>query len=102
MTDDSIRPGWTFLTNHAHVLVCIADDPSVRGRDIATLVGITERSAQSIVADLVEAGYVTRTRQGRRNSYVVHPDAALRHPLEHDHTIGELLVTLGRLRPKRR
>lgn len=102
MNDGNVRPRWTFLTNHAHVLVCIADDPDVRGRDIAALVGITERAAQSIVADLVAAGYVTRTREGRRNSYQVHPDAALRHPLEHDHTIGELLVTLGRLRPKRR
>lgn len=92
---------WTFLTNHAHVLVCIAEEPDVRGRDIAARVGITERSAQSIVADLVEEGYVTRVREGRRNHYEVDPNAPLRHPLEEDHTIGELLVTLGRLRPRR-
>lgn len=58
---------WTFLTNHAHVLVCIAEEPDIRGRDIATRVGITERSAQAIIADLVAEGYVTRTRIGRRN-----------------------------------
>jgi DNA-binding transcriptional regulator PaaX len=74
----------------------------VRGRDIATRVGITERAAQAIVADLVAEGYVTRSREGRRNRYLVHPDAPLRHPLEHDHTVGELLVTLGCLRPPRR
>ena len=93
---------WTFLTNHAHVLVCIADEPDIRGRDIAARVGITERAAQMIVADLVAEGYVTRTREGRRNRYEVDPDAPLRHPLEHGHTIGELLVTLGHLRPRRR
>ena len=102
MADASIKPGWTFLTNHAHVLVCLAEEPDVRGRDIATRVGITERAAQAIVADLVADGYVTRTREGRRNRYRVHPDAPLRHPLEHDHSVGELLVTLGRLRPPRR
>lgn len=74
----------------------------MRGRDIAARVGITERAAQAIVADLVADGYVTRTREGRRNHYRIHPDAPLRHPLEHDHTVGELLVTLGRLRPPRR
>jgi hypothetical protein len=93
--------GWTFLTNHAHVLVCIAEDPDARGRDIAEKVGITERSAQSIIADLVADGYVSKTREGRRNRYAIHPDVPLRHPLEQDHTIGELLVTLGRLRTRR-
>jgi hypothetical protein len=93
------RPSWTFLTNHAHVLVCLAEESDIRGRDIAAKVGITERAAQAIVADLVADGYVTRTREGRRNRYEVNPDAPLRHPLEHDHTIGELLVTLGRLSP---
>lgn len=96
------RPGWTFLTNHAQVLTCIADQPDIRGRDIAARVGITERAAQAIVADLVEEGYVTRTRVGRRNHYEVNADAPLRHPLQRDHTVGELLVTLGRLKPRRR
>lgn len=98
MSDEQKR-SWTFLTNHAHVLVCIAEDPDIRGRDIAAKVGITERAAQSIIADLVADGYVTRTKEGRRNRYRIHPEGQLRHPLEHDHTIGELLVTLGRLRP---
>ena len=101
MADAQARAGWTFLTNHAHVLMCLAEEDDVRGRDIATRVGITERAAQSIVADLVADGYVTRTREGRRNRYEVHPDAPLRHPLDHDHTVGELLVTLGRLQPGR-
>jgi hypothetical protein len=102
MPDATTKPGWTFLTNHAHVLVCLAEEPDVRGRDIATRVGITERAAQAIVADLVADGYVTRSREGRRNRYLVHPEAPLRHPLESDHTVGELLITLGRLRPARR
>ena len=102
MADAGSKPGWTFLTNHAHVLVCLAEEPDVRGRDIATRVGITERAAQAIVADLVAAGYVTRVKEGRRNRYRVHPEAPLRHPLESDHTVGELLITLGRLRPTRR
>ena len=90
------RPGWTFFTNHGHVLVCLAGEPDLRTRDIAERVGITERSAHAIVNDLVEAGYVTRIKEGRRNRYEVHGDIPLRHPLERDHTVGELLVTLGR------
>lgn len=101
MADPQARTGWTFLTNHAHVLMCLAEEADVRGRDIATRVGITERAAQAIVADLVAEGYVTRTREGRRNHYEVHPDAPLRHPLDNNHTVGELLVTLGRLKRTR-
>jgi len=89
------RPSWTFLTNHAHVLNCIAADPDTRLRDVAVRVGITERSAQLIVADLVEAGYLTRTRVGRRNHYQIHPDIPLRHPIERDHEIGALLAALA-------
>lgn len=92
---------WTFLTNHAHVLVCIAEDQDARGRDIAARVGITERATQVIIADLVEGGYVEKERVGRRNRYSIDPSAPLRHPLESDHTVGELLVTLGRLTPRR-
>ncbi|PFG73533.1 helix-turn-helix transcriptional regulator [Tepidiforma thermophila] len=83
-------PGWTFLTNHGHVLLCIARDPGIRLRDIAERVGITERAAQRIVADLIEAGYITRRRVGRRNSYQVHPEMPLRHPVEQAHSVGEL------------
>jgi predicted HTH transcriptional regulator len=95
------KPEWTFLTNHGHVLVCLAQEDDIRGRDIAEQVGITERAAQAIIADLVAEGYVTRTKEGRRNRYEVHADAPLRHPLEDDHTVGELLVTLGKLQPAR-
>jgi hypothetical protein len=97
--EETPRPGWTFLTNHGHVLVCIANDPGVRGRDIAARVGITERAAQAIVADLVGEGYVKRTRIGRRNHYEVNPDRSLRHPVEQPHTTGELLRLVADLAP---
>ena len=87
-------PDWTFLTNHAHVLLCVARDPGVRHRDLAVQVGITERAAQRIVADLVEAGYLTSIRDGRRNRYELHRDLPLRHPLEQEHRIGEILAVL--------
>ncbi len=86
--------GWTFLTNHAHVLLCVARDPELRHRDLAEKVGITERAAQRIVADLVEAGYLESTREGRRNRYTVHPDLQMRHPVEQPHAIGVLLDVL--------
>jgi len=83
--------GWTFLTNHAHVLLAIARDPTVRLRDVATSVGITERAAQGIVADLEAAGYLHRTRVGRRNQYTVDPTGHFRHPAEANRQIGDLL-----------
>ena len=89
---DQPQSRWTFLTNHAHVLICIARDPDVRLRDVAGLVGITERAAQGIVGDLVEAGYVNRTRVGRRNRYAVNDTLPLRHPLERDQVVGGLLL----------
>ena len=92
---DDNKPSWTFLSNHGHVLICIAEDSEIRGRDIAAQVGITERAAQSIVSDLVEAGYVSRERVGRRNQYEIHPELPLRHPVENEHSIGELLVALA-------
>ena len=78
MTEAAPRSSWTFVTNHAHVLLCIAKDPGVRMRDVATTVGITERATQSIVADLVGEGYLSRIREGRRNRYIVHHQAPLR------------------------
>jgi DNA-binding MarR family transcriptional regulator len=90
---------WTFLTNHAHVLLCVAQDPGVRHRDLAERVGITERAAQRIVADLVDAGYLEVTREGRRNRYTLHGDLPLRHPLEQDHHVGEILAVLGSENP---
>lgn len=99
MTSDSTtRSTWTFLTNHGHVLGCLAEEPDIRARDVATRVGITERAAQGIIADLVGEGYVTRFKEGRRNRYVVHPEARLRHALEAEHTIGDLLDSIGKLR----
>jgi hypothetical protein len=82
---------WTFVTNHAHVLESIATDPTLRLRDIATAVGITERTTAQIVHDLEEAGYLTKTRDGRRNRYEVHEELPLRHPRHHHHTVGELI-----------
>ncbi|MET4050261.1 MULTISPECIES: winged helix-turn-helix domain-containing protein [unclassified Rhodococcus (in: high G+C Gram-positive bacteria)] len=85
---------WTFFTNHAHALFCIARDPDIRVRDVAQNVGITERAAQGIVSDLVDAGYLDRIRDGRRNSYRVRDDRPMRHPVERGHNIGEILNVL--------
>ena len=88
------KPTWTFLTNHSHTLLCIAEDPDIRLRDIADRVGITERAAQRIVAELEAAGYLSHERVGRRNRYEVHPTLPLRHPLEDHLEIGALLRVL--------
>ena len=82
---------WRFVTNHAHVLEAIATDPTIRLRDIAADVGITERTAAQIVNDLEEAGYLTKTRDGRRNRYEVHEELPLRHPRHRHRTVGELI-----------
>jgi DNA-binding MarR family transcriptional regulator len=82
---------WTFLSNHAQALLCIARDRDVRIRDIAQVVGITERAAQRIVADLIEAGYVDRERIGRRNHYRLNGDVKMRHAAQADLGISELL-----------
>ena len=82
---------WTFLTNHGHVFLAVARNPQARLRDIADAVGITERAAFRIVADLERDGYVTKRREGRRNTYVVHPERPLRHPLERHEEVGSLL-----------
>ena len=86
--------GWTFLTNHSHVLLCIAEDPDVLLREVAQHVGITERATQRIVAELEEAGYVSHERVGRRNRYEVHAELPLRHPLEDHLEIGAMLRVL--------
>jgi predicted transcriptional regulator len=85
---------WRFVTNHTQVLLCIARDPEVRLRDVADQVGITERAAQRILADLVEAGFVTRQRTGRRNLYAINRHLQMRHPAQFGHEIGELLELL--------
>jgi hypothetical protein len=84
-------PGWTFLSNHAHVLICLARDPRMRLRDVAARVGITERGVQKIVQDLEEAGALTRIREGRHNTYTIHPGLPLRHPVESHRTVAHLL-----------
>ncbi|MFR9801777.1 helix-turn-helix transcriptional regulator [Pseudonocardia sp. RS010] len=91
MTSSRHLPEWTFLTNHAHVLLALARDPQRRLREVAATVGVTERTVQAIVADLEEAGYITRIRVGRRNVYQLHPHRRFRHPAEARHRIGELL-----------
>jgi DNA-binding MarR family transcriptional regulator len=88
------KPGWTFLTNHARVLICIAHDSEVRLRDIGELVGITERAAHRIVSELLSAGYITRIRNGRRNRYTVKTDLPLPDRLARDQNVGELLAVL--------
>ena len=86
---------WTFVTNHTRVLIAISRNPDIRVRDIANLAGITERSAQRIVADLEEAGYLTHEKVGRRNHYQVKPAATLRHPREQDVEVGLLIMLLA-------
>jgi Mn-dependent DtxR family transcriptional regulator len=82
---------WRFVTNHAHVLQCISADPTVRLRDIAVRVGITERTAAQIVNDLERAGYLTKTRDGRRNQYEIHGELPLRHPQHRHRTVSDLI-----------
>jgi hypothetical protein len=91
---EQAAPRWDFLTNHAHVLVCVARDPGIRLRDIAAAVGITERATHRIVSELVGEGYVVRERQGRRNRYEVKPNLPLPHPLAGESEVGDLLEAL--------
>ncbi|WP_422749982.1 helix-turn-helix transcriptional regulator [Mycobacterium sp. WMMD1722] len=86
--------GWTFLTNHAHVLLCLAQGESLTARELSLMIGITERSVQAILADLIADGYLKKSKVGRRNSYTVNPRGRLRHPLESAHTVGELIDAL--------
>jgi DNA-binding MarR family transcriptional regulator len=85
---------WRFVTNHTQVLLCIARDSDTRLRDIAETVGITERAVQRIVADLIQGGFVTRERVGRRSRYTLNREVRMRHPSQSDHEIGELLDLL--------
>jgi len=86
---------WTLLTGHGHVLVEIARDPEARIRDISAAAGITERTAQAIVADLEVAGYITRTRSGRRTRYTVNTESLFRHPAQEGHSVGPFLALLA-------
>lgn len=89
---------WTFLTNHSHVLLCLYQNPEITLREVAVLVGITERMVQKIVAELVEAGFLAVTKVGRRNSYEIKLSKTLRHPLESHCSIGDMLKNLSEAR----
>jgi hypothetical protein len=89
------RSDWTFLSNHGHILLAVGQDPTARVRDLADRVGITERSAQQILNDLVDAGYVRRTRTGRRNTYALSGGMPFRHPLEAGQSVDRLLAMFG-------
>jgi predicted transcriptional regulator len=93
---EHLKSSWTFLTNHAHVLLCIAEHPDSRLRDIAVAVGITERAVHRIVSDLTEAGYVDVQRDGRCNAYVTHPEKNLRHPIEAHCRVADLIRLIRR------
>jgi DNA-binding IclR family transcriptional regulator len=88
------KPPWTFLSNHGHVLMCLAGDPGARLRDIAHRVGVTERTVYGIVEDLEEAGVVVRGKVGRRNTYTIDPKVHLRHSIEAQRTVGDLIDLL--------
>jgi predicted DNA-binding transcriptional regulator len=94
-TASTAQTGWTFLTNHAHVLVCLVRDPDATVESVAREVGITERSARRIVLDLEAAGYLARERVGRRNRYDFDTARPLRHPVERHRTVGALLRMVG-------
>jgi predicted transcriptional regulator len=87
-------PRWTFLTNHAQVLICLAEEPGVRLRDVGERVGITERATHRIVTELADAGYITRSRTGRRNTYLVHTELPLPDELARNQRVGDLLAIL--------
>jgi DNA-binding MarR family transcriptional regulator len=84
--------GWTFLSNHSHVIICLARDPEMRLRDIAVAVGITERASIRIISELEDAGYIIKERVGRRNRYSIVADKNFRHPLEAHHSIRGILA----------
>jgi predicted ArsR family transcriptional regulator len=96
MSSEGDVKGWHFVTSHTQVLLCIARDPEMRMKEIAQTVGITERAAQRIVADLVDARYLHRERVGRRNRYQIDETMVMRHPEQRTHEVGELLALLRR------
>lgn len=98
VSESQVVPGWTFLSNHTHVMVCLAGNSDLTLRDIAQTIGITERAVHRIVSELEDADALTRERVGRRNVYRIHPELHLRHPLESHCTIGEILKLLTKKR----
>ena len=89
------NPTWSFLTNHAQVLLCIAQDPGIRLRDIGATIGITERAAHKIVTELADSGYISRKRNGRRNHYTLAAHLPLPDPVARDQKIGDLVAMLN-------
>lgn len=92
---DTHSENWTFLSNHSHVLLCLAHNSGMRMREIAAKVRITERAVQRIIADLTEAGYIDRIREGRCNTYHIHTEQHLRHPLEAHRSITDLIQLIN-------
>jgi DNA-binding transcriptional ArsR family regulator len=88
-------PEWKFLTNHALVLSYIVNHPRITGRELSDAIGITERAARTIISDLLEAGYIVKTREGRRNHYKVRVNLPLRHYTHRETAVGDLLAALG-------
>jgi len=86
---------WTFLTNHAHVLLCVSTGEPLTARELALRIGITERSVQAILTDLTDEGYLKKSKVGRRNVYEINPEGKLRHPIEASHSVGELIAALS-------
>jgi len=95
MADAPAHPSWTFLTNHTHVLVCLAQNEHITLREVAAQVGITERAVHAIISSLEAEGVLTRSREGQRNRYKINRAYRLRHPLESHRKIGDLLALIG-------
>jgi DNA-binding MarR family transcriptional regulator len=89
---EQLRGPWALLTNHAHVILCLADAPEARLREVAVRIGITERAVQRIVTELVQSGFITRTRKGRRNRYQVHREKGLELPIGRKRSVGDLMT----------
>lgn len=92
---DVETPTWTFFTNHGHILICLAAEPSITVRELASRVGITERAAMRIIGELEDGGVLSRTREGRRNRYTINEGAPLRHDLERHCHVGDLIEMVG-------
>lgn len=92
--DPAAGRGWTFLTNHAHVLLCLASGEALTARELGLRIGITERAVQVILSDLTGGGYLIKEKVGRRNLYTVNRKGRLRHPLEAHHSVGDLITAL--------
>ena len=89
------KHNWAFLTNHGHVLIYLVKNPKATTREIAIEAGVTERAIQKVIHDLEAEGYIVRHKEGRSNNYTLHPELPMRHRLEHDHAVRDLIKALG-------